>query len=98
MGVLGVEPKTLGLKVHYSNQLSYTPQNILGISTGQLKTLQFLHPPPIQVVIFYFPMKTLLEESFSPNDRLSLLDVATRRCPCGNNRNTRDRVFPVLSY
>lgn len=29
LGVLGVEPKTLGLKVHHSNQLSYTPLNIL---------------------------------------------------------------------
>lgn len=50
----------------------------MGISTGQLKILQFVHPPPIKVIIYHPPKKTLIKESFSPNGRLSCLDVATR--------------------
>ena len=69
-------------------------------STCKLKVLQLLHIKPIYVIIFYIYLKIDFEASFSLRcfQRLSITNIATRRCYWYNNRFTRDSLFPVLSY
>jgi hypothetical protein len=76
------------------------------ISTARLHVLPRVHLPPIDVVVCYGPSETRRSGSVHLGggfplrcfQRLSLPDVATRRCPWRNNRYTSGRSIPVLSY
>ena len=71
------------------------------ISTSQLKALQPLHFSPINVVVYHGSSgRSHLEVGFPLIcfQRLSFPDLATRRCRWRDNRYTRGRCFPVLSY
>jgi len=66
------------------------------ISTGQLNASPRLHLQPINLVVFQdssgdcFPGRSYLRVGFTLRcfQRLSLPDVATRRCHWRDNRNT----------
>ena len=76
------------------------------ISTARLHVLPRFHLPPINVLVSHGPSEarrpgsTHLGVGFPLRcfQRLSLPDVATRRCPWRNNRYTRGQSIPVLSY
>ena len=76
------------------------------ISTGQLHALQRFHPRPINVVVYDGPLGGLrlgipdLEVSFPLRcfQRLSVPDIATRRCHWHDNRITSGPSTRVLSY
>ena len=75
------------------------------ISTGQLSALPRVHFPPIELVIFQRPSggkprEIGLGRGFPLRcfQRLSLPNIATRRCRWRDNRNTRGSSTPVLSY
>ena len=76
------------------------------ISTGRLNALPRLHLPPIDPVVFRAPSgslrsgRTRLRGGLALRclQRLSFRDIATRRCRWRDNRNTRGRSLPVLSY
>ena len=76
------------------------------ISTGQLHALQRFHPRPINVVVYDGPLGGLrlgipdLEVSFPLRcfQRLSIPDIATRRCHWHDNRITSGPSTRVLSY
>ena len=76
------------------------------ISTARLHVLPHFHLPPINVLVSHGPSEvrrpgsTHLRGGFPLRcfQRLSLPDVATRRCPWRNNRYTRGQSIPVLSY
>jgi hypothetical protein len=76
------------------------------ISTARLHVLPRFHLPPINVLVSHGPSESLrsgsahLEGGFPLRcfQRLSLPDVATRRCPWRDNRYTRGQSIPVLSY
>jgi hypothetical protein len=77
------------------------------ISTGRLNMLPCLHLRPIDPVVFREPSDPPKRKG-RPDlrvglalrcfQRLSCRDVATRQCHWRDNRNTRGRSFPVLSY
>ena len=76
-------------------------QVVRAISTTRLRTLQYLHLWPINVVVSHDPLKkSHLAASFALIcfQRLSLPDIATRQCPWRDNRYTSGRSDPVLSY
>ena len=72
------------------------------ISNSQLKTLLFLHFCPIEVVVYNLPSGTLrsgtshLQGGLALRcfQRLSFPDIATQRCHCSDNRNTRGQSIP----
>src|SRR5207249_10719259 len=76
------------------------------ISTARLKRSRALHLPPINVVVSQGPSGALrlgsvhLGEGFPLRciQRLSPRDIANRRCPWRDSRDTRGRFVPVLSY
>ena len=76
------------------------------ISTARLHVLPRFHLLPINVLVSHGPPESLrsgsvhLEGGFPLRcfQRLSLPDVATRRCPWRDNRYTRGQSVPVLSY
>ena len=76
------------------------------ISTARLHMLPCFHLPPINVLVSHGPSETRRSGSTHLGvgfplrcfQRLSLPDVATRRCPWRNNRYTSGRSVPVLSY
>jgi hypothetical protein len=76
------------------------------ISTARLKCLHTLHLPPINVVVYHGPSGTLRSRSVHLGagfplrcfQRLSLPDIATRRCHWRDSRNTSGQSDPVLSY
>ena len=76
------------------------------ISTAWLKRLRALHLPPINVVVSHGPLGVLrpgsvhLGEGFPLRciQRLSPRDIANRRCPWRDSRDTRGRFVRVLSY
>ena len=76
------------------------------LSTARLHMLPCFHLPPINVLVSHGPSEGLrpgsahLEVGFPLRcfQRLSLPDVATRRCPWRDNRYTRGQSIPVLSY
>ena len=76
------------------------------ISTARLHVLPRFHLPPINVLVSHGPSgarrpgSAHLEGGFPLRcfQRLSLPDVATRRCPWRNNRYTSGQSIPVLSY
>ena len=76
------------------------------ISTGQLHALQRFHTRPINVVVYDGPLGGLrlgipdLEVSFPLRcfQRLSIPDIATRRCHWHDNRITSGPSTRVLSY
>ena len=76
------------------------------ISTGQLHALQRFHTRPINVVVYDGPLGGLrlgipyLEVSFPLRcfQRLSVPDIATRRCHWHDNRITSGPSTRVLSY
>jgi hypothetical protein len=78
----------------------------LAISTGQLRASRPLHIRPIYLVVFQGP--SISEETPSPHlevgfplrcfQRLSVPGIATLPCPERDNRYTRGRYLPILSY
>src|SRR6266481_4265462 len=76
------------------------------ISTARLKRSRALHLPPINVVVSHGPLGVLrpgsvhLGEGFPLRciQRLSPRDIANRRCPWQDSRDTRGRFVRVLSY
>ena len=76
------------------------------ISTARLHMLPCFHLPPINVIVSHGPSGDLRPGSAHLGvgfplrcfQRLSLPNVATRRCPWRNNRYTRGWSIPVLSY
>jgi len=76
------------------------------ISTGKLHVLRRFHTRPINVVVSNGPLGGLrlgipdLEVSFPLRcfQRLSIPDIATRRCHWHDNRNTSGPSTRVLSY
>src|SRR5204863_3803696 len=76
------------------------------ISTARLKRSRALHLPPINLVISQGPSGALrlgsvhLGEGFPLRciQRLSPRDIANRRCPWQDSRDTRGRFVRVLSY
>ena len=77
------------------------------ISTAQLHVSPRFHLPPINVLVSHGPSRTPkgpgsthLGGGFPLRcfQRLSLPDVATRRCPWRNSRYTSGQSTPVLSY
>ena len=76
------------------------------ISTGKLHTLPCFHTPPINHVVYVGSSGALrlgtphLEGGFPLRcfQRLSLPDIATRRCGWRHNRNTIGPSNSVLSY
>src|SRR3989475_7226656 len=76
------------------------------ISTARLKRLRALHLPPINVVVFHGPSGVLRPRSVDLGtgfplrcfQRLSLPDIANRRCHWRDSRDTSGRSNPVLSY
>ena len=83
-----------------------TGQAARALSTARLHGLPRFHLPPINVVVSHGPSEVFrpgsvhLEVGFPLRcfQRLSLPDVATRRCPWRNSRYTRGQSVPVLSY
>ena len=76
------------------------------ISTARLKRSRALHLPPINVVVSHGPLgvsrpgSVHLGEGFPLRciQRLSPRDIANRRCPWQDSRDTRGRFVRVLSY
>src|SRR2546426_4909245 len=76
------------------------------ISTARLKRSRAVHLPPINVVVSHGPLGVLrpgsvhLGEGFPLRciQRLSPRDIANRRCPWQDSRDTRGRFVRVLSY
>ena len=76
------------------------------ISTARLKRSRALHLPPINVVVSHGPSgvsrpgSVHLGEGFPLRciQRLSPRDIANRRCPWQDSRDTRGRFVRVLSY
>src|SRR6266550_6168137 len=76
------------------------------ISTARLKRSRALHLPPINLVVSQGPSGALrlgsvhLGEGFPLRciQRLSPRDIANRRCPWQDSRDTRGRFVRVLSY
>src|SRR5467141_4891215 len=76
------------------------------ISTARLKRSRALHLPPINLVVSQGPSGALrlgsvhLGEGFPLRciQRLSPRDIAIRRCPWQDSRDTRGRFVRVLSY
>src|SRR5687768_14354382 len=71
------------------------------LSTARLNTLRCVHRPPINVVVYYEPIRRSgLEEGFPLRcfQRLSRPDVATQQCSWRNNWHTSGQSTPVLSY
>ena len=76
------------------------------ISTTRLNTSLHLHLWPINLVVYQESYslngdgRSYLEASFPLRcfQRLSLPNIATRRCPWQDNRYTRGSSTPVLSY
>ncbi len=76
------------------------------ISTGKLRALQRFHTRPINLVVYEGSSGSI--RSGSPNlevsfplrcfQRLSVPDIATRRCHWHDNRNTSGPSTRVLSY
>ena len=72
------------------------------VSNAKLKTLLFLHLHPIKLVVF--KRSSGFKESGTSHlqgglalrcfQRLSFPDIATRRCHCSDNRNTRGQSIP----
>jgi len=87
-------------------QCSGVSQATRAISTARLHVLPRFHLPPINVLVSHGPSEALRPGSTHLGvgfplrcfQRLSLPDVATRRCPWRNNRYTRGQSIPVLSY
>src|SRR5438874_10863784 len=76
------------------------------ISTARLKRSRALHLPPINVVVSHGPSgvsrpgSVHLGEGFPLRciQRLSPRDIANRRCPWQDSRDTRSRFVRVVSY
>jgi hypothetical protein len=76
------------------------------ISTARLHDSRRFHLPPINVIVSHGPSEGLRPGSAHLGvgfplrcfQRLSLPDVATRRCPWRDSRYTSGRSIPVLSY
>jgi hypothetical protein len=76
------------------------------ISTARLKRSRVLHLPPINVVVSHGPSGTLRSRSAHLGtgfplrcfQRLSLPDIANRRCHWRDSRDTSGPSDPVLSY
>ena len=75
------------------------------ISTGKLHALLHFHTQPIKQVIYLCPSALAGGRSYLGAcfpliclQRLSLPNVATRRCPWRDNRHTRGSFVQVLSY
>ena len=76
------------------------------ISNTKLKSLLIVHLYPIKLVVFKQssgikdPGTSHLQGGLALRcfQRLSFPDIATQRCLCRDNWNTRGRSFPVLSY
>src|SRR6267143_2512034 len=76
------------------------------ISTARLKRSRAVHLPPINLVVSQGPLGALrlgsvhLGEGFPLRciQRLSPRDIANRRCPWQDSRDTRGRFVRVLSY
>src|SRR5437879_10457931 len=76
------------------------------ISKARLKRLRALHLPPINVVVFHGPSGVLRPRSVDLGtgfplrcfQRLSLPDIANRRCHWRDSRDTSARSRPVLAY
>ena len=76
------------------------------ISNTKLKSLLILHLYPIKLVVF--KQSSGIKDPGTSNlqgglalrcfQRLSFPDIATQRCHCSDNWNTRGQSFPVLSY
>ena len=79
---------------------------VRAIRTGQLHALPRFHPEPIYLVVYKGSLGALrlgihdLEVSFPLRcfQRLSVPDIATRRCHWHDNRNTSGPSTQVLSY
>ena len=99
-GSLGVSD---GCSIHSVEDVSQASR---AISTARLHVLPRFHLPPINVLVSHGPSESYcsgsahLEGGFPLRcfQRLSLPDVATRRCPWRDNRYTRGQSIPVLSY
>jgi len=68
---------------------------------ARLKASRPVHLPPINLLVSEGPVtKVHLEDGFTLRcfQRLSVPNVATRRCPWWDSRCTRGSLFPVLSY
>ena len=70
------------------------------ISTPRLNTLLCLHLKPIKLIVYKWPIKSNLGDSFTLIcfQRLSKPNIATLRCPWQDSRYTRGSSFSVLSY
>ncbi len=76
------------------------------ISTARLKRLRALHLPPINVVVCHGPSGVSRPRSVHLGtgfplrcfQRLSLPDIANRRCHWRDSRDTSGQSDPVLSY
>ena len=94
------------LKMHSMAGETDCGQASRAISTARLHMLPCFHLPPINVIVSHDPSERFcagnvhLGRGFPLRcfQRLSLPDVATRRCPWRNNRYTSGRSVPVLSY
>src|SRR5436189_6023376 len=89
-----------------SRRASRRDQASRAISTARLKRSRALHLPPINLVVSQGPSGALrlgsvhLGEGFPLRciQRLSPRDIAIRRCPWQDSRDTRGRFVRVLSY
>ena len=101
-GIVGVYSSVLFVFLHSNpKQLRLYGQDNQPISTSQLHALLRFHTLPINVVVFNgLHGKTHLEGGFPLRcfQRLSLPNLATRRCHWRDNRYTRGSSTPVLSY
>jgi hypothetical protein len=76
------------------------------ISKARLKRLRALHLPPINVVVCHGPLGVLRPRNVDLGtgfplrcfQRLSLPDIANRRCHWRDSRDTSGPSNPVLSY
>jgi len=83
-----------------------TGQAARALSTARLHVSPRFHLPPIHVVVSHGPSeglrpgRTHLGRGFPLRcfQRFSLPDIATRHCRWRDNRYTRGRSVPVLSY
>ena len=75
---------------HFSAPKSGWPKQ-RAISTARLKRLRAVHLRPINLLVSEGPLNTHLEDGFTLRcfQRLSVPNVATRRCPWWDSRCTR---------
>lgn len=91
----------LTLSSVFSGVTDETGQARRVLSTARLSVLPHVHLPPINVVVSHDPSGRIhLGQGFPLRcvQRFSRPDLATRHCRWHDNRYTRGRSVPVLSY